>query len=93
MGVSTEIAQHIFRPSEGPLGVDYPIVAEQHSQPGSEGARLRQRQISITSNVNNPRGAALLLQAALGRLERYPARFGGISVALLCDDIREFLRL
>ena len=33
------------------------------------------------------------LQAALGRLERYPARFGGISVASLCDDIREFLRL
>jgi predicted metal-dependent hydrolase len=42
---------------------------------------------------NSPRGAPLLLQAALGRLERYPARFGGISAALLCDDIREFLRL
>jgi len=44
MGVSTEIAQHIFRSSEGSLGVDHPIVTEQHSQPGSEGARLSQRQ-------------------------------------------------
>ena len=40
---------------------------------------------------NNPWGAALLLQAALGRLEGYPARFGGISVALLCDDIASLL--
>jgi predicted metal-dependent hydrolase len=31
---------------------------------------------------NNPLGTALLLQAALRRLERYPARFGGISVTL-----------
>jgi len=41
---------------------------------------------------NNPRGTALLLQAALGRLERYPAHFGGISVTLLCNDIREWLQ-
>jgi hypothetical protein len=41
---------------------------------------------------NNPRGTALLLQAALGRLERYPAHFGGISVTLLCDDIHEWLQ-
>ena len=40
---------------------------------------------------NNPVGTALLLRAALRRLERYPARFGGISVSLLCDDIRERL--
>jgi hypothetical protein len=40
----------------------------------------------------NPRGTALLLQAALGRLERYPSSFGSISVALLCDDIREWLK-
>jgi uncharacterized protein len=40
---------------------------------------------------NNPLGTALLLQAALQRLERYPARFGGISVTLLCNDIRECL--
>jgi predicted metal-dependent hydrolase len=41
---------------------------------------------------NNPRGAALLLQAALQRLTRYPEPYGGISVASLCDDIRERLR-
>ena len=40
---------------------------------------------------NNPLGTALLLQAALRRLECYPIRFGGISVALLCNDIRERL--
>jgi predicted metal-dependent hydrolase len=40
---------------------------------------------------SNRLGTALLLQAALRRLERYPARFGGISVTLLCDDIRERL--
>jgi predicted metal-dependent hydrolase len=41
---------------------------------------------------NNPRGATVLLQAALGRLARYPKPYGGISVAALCDDIRERLR-
>src|SRR5580704_4946085 len=41
---------------------------------------------------NNPRGTAQLLQAALGRLERYPACFGGISITLLCNDIREWLQ-
>jgi predicted metal-dependent hydrolase len=41
---------------------------------------------------NNPLGTTLLLQAALRRLDRYPASFGGISVALLRDDIRERLR-
>jgi len=41
---------------------------------------------------NNPHGTTLLLQAALGRLERYPAHFGAISVDLLCDDIRAWLQ-
>ena len=41
---------------------------------------------------NNPLGTALLLKAALERLERYPAHFGGISVDVLCDDIREWLQ-
>jgi predicted metal-dependent hydrolase len=41
---------------------------------------------------NNALGTVLLLQAALRRLDRYPASFGGISVALLCHDIRERLR-
>ena len=42
---------------------------------------------------NNSLGTALLLKAALGRLERYPARFGGVFVDVLCDDIREWLRM
>jgi len=41
---------------------------------------------------DNQLGTLLLLQAALRRLELYPASFGGISVALLCSDIRERLR-
>ena len=41
---------------------------------------------------NNLQGTVLLLQAALGRLERYPACFGGVSVTLLCDDIRAWLQ-
>ena|ERR1035438_5552740 len=40
---------------------------------------------------NNPLGTVLLLQAALRRLERYPACYGGLSVTLLCNDIRERL--
>jgi uncharacterized protein len=38
---------------------------------------------------NNPMGTERLLQAALRRLELYPAYFGGISVTTLCSDIRE----
>ena len=41
---------------------------------------------------NNPLGTMLLLQAALRRLGRYPPYFGGISVTLLCHDIRDHLR-
>ena len=41
---------------------------------------------------NNLMGTALLLKAALARLERYPDHFGGISVDVLCDDIREWLQ-
>jgi uncharacterized protein len=42
---------------------------------------------------NNPLGTMLLLQAALRRLDGYPPGFGGISVTLLCHDIRERLRM
>jgi predicted metal-dependent hydrolase len=42
---------------------------------------------------DNLLGTMLLLQAALGRLDRYPASFGGISVTLLREDIRECLRM
>ena len=39
----TEIAQHVFWPTEGPLGVDDPVVAKQWPQPGGEGVRFRKR--------------------------------------------------
>ena len=39
----------------------------------------------------NRLGTSRLLRAALGRLEPYPVDFGGISVDLLCDDIRVWL--
>jgi uncharacterized protein len=41
---------------------------------------------------NNRLGSVLLLQAALRRLDRCPPNFGGISVTLVCDDVRECLR-
>ena len=40
MGVGAEIAQHMFRSSEGPLGVNDPVVAEKYSQPSSEVSRM-----------------------------------------------------
>jgi uncharacterized protein len=42
---------------------------------------------------NNPLGTLLLLQAALRRLDRYPEFFGGVAVRVLCDEIRERLRI
>jgi uncharacterized protein len=39
----------------------------------------------------NRLGTSRLLRAALRRLEHYPQDFGGISVNLLCDDIRIWL--
>jgi predicted metal-dependent hydrolase len=42
---------------------------------------------------DNRLGTARLLRAALGRLERFPAYFGGISVDLLRDDIRKWLQV
>jgi predicted metal-dependent hydrolase len=41
---------------------------------------------------DNRLGTALLLQAGLRRIEHYPPGFGGISVALLREDVRECLR-
>lgn len=40
----------------------------------------------------NRLGTSRLLRAALGRLQHYPEDFGGISVDLLCDDIRAWLK-
>lgn len=42
---------------------------------------------------SNAKGTALLLRAALSRLESCPTRFGGISVSLLRDDIRQCLQV
>ena len=42
---------------------------------------------------DNLLGTARLLRAALGRLERFPAYFGGISVELLRNDIRTWLQV
>jgi hypothetical protein len=42
---------------------------------------------------DNRLGTVLLLQAALRRLDPYPASFGGIAVSLLRSDIRERLRI
>jgi hypothetical protein len=47
MGVRAEIAQHVFRTTEWALGVNNPVVAEEHPQPGSEGARLSQGQQAV----------------------------------------------
>ena len=44
MGIGAEIAQHVFRATEGRLGVDDPVVAEQYTQPCGEGAWLGKRQ-------------------------------------------------
>jgi uncharacterized protein len=41
---------------------------------------------------HNRLGTVRLLRAALGRLERYPAHFGGISLELLREDIRGCLQ-
>ena len=46
MSVCAEIAQHMFRSAKRLLGVDDPVVAEQHPQPGREGAWLCKRQKS-----------------------------------------------
>jgi hypothetical protein len=45
VGVSAEIAQHMFWAAERPFGggVDNPLVTEQYPQPRSESARFRQR--------------------------------------------------
>src|ERR1700678_3981037 len=40
---------------------------------------------------NNPLGTIRLLQAALRRLEPYPEGFGGLSLELLREDIRDRL--
>ena len=59
MGVGAQIAQHMFRPSEGPLGVDDPVMAEQYPQPCCEGTRLGQGQeVAVELDHASMEGAA-----------------------------------
>ena len=52
MGVSTEIAQRVFRSAEGWLGIDDPVVAEQRSEPCGEQALFRKwREVAIELKV------------------------------------------
>jgi hypothetical protein len=43
MCVGAQIAEHKFRATKRPLGVDDPIVSVRHSYPGFEGRRLGKR--------------------------------------------------
>jgi hypothetical protein len=59
MGVGAEIAQHMFGAAQGPLGVDDPVMAEQHPQPGGEGVWLSKRQKSaVELKLTSMEGAA-----------------------------------
>jgi len=44
MRVRAEIAQDVLRTSEGALGIDHPVMAEQSSQPCCEPPWISQRQ-------------------------------------------------
>jgi hypothetical protein len=43
VSVVAEIAQDVFRFTEGRIGIDHPVLAEQHSEPGCEGLRIGKR--------------------------------------------------
>jgi hypothetical protein len=59
MGVCAETAQCMFRSSEGPLGVDDPVVVVQNPQPGSEGARLGEwQQAAVELERTSMKGVA-----------------------------------
>ena len=59
MGVGAEIAQHMFRSSEWLLGVDDPVVAKQHPQPGGVGAWLgKMRQVTVKLELTSMEGVA-----------------------------------
>jgi uncharacterized protein len=40
----------------------------------------------------NKQGTTSLLKAALGRLDPYPASFGGIAVTRFCEELREWVK-
>ena len=43
VSVVSEIAQHVFRSTEGRLGINHPVLAEQQSEPGCEALRVGKR--------------------------------------------------
>jgi hypothetical protein len=43
VSVVAEIAQHVFGTAEGRLGINHPVLSEQHSEPGCEGLRIGKR--------------------------------------------------
>jgi len=59
MGVGAEIAQHVFGATEGALGVNDPVVAKQHAQPGGEGAWMgKVRQAAVELKLATMKGVA-----------------------------------
>src|SRR5271157_6324449 len=59
MGVGAQIAQHMIRSSEGALGVDDPVMAEQYAQPCCEGPRLGHGQeVAVELDHASMEGAA-----------------------------------
>ena len=59
MRVGAEIAQHMLRSTIWAFGVDDPVVAEQHAQPGGEGAWLRKlRQAAVELKLATMKGVA-----------------------------------
>ena len=59
MGVGAEIAQHMFRSAEGRLGVDDPVVAEQHPQPCERRRAVAASGSRLPWNWSSPRWNAL----------------------------------
>jgi len=43
MGVAAEISQHLSRPAEGRLGIDYPLDPSQVAEASGEGGGSRER--------------------------------------------------
>ena len=52
MGVLAQIAQRLLGVSEGPFGVDVPVVSEQGSQPGGEDFGVSERfQVAVETKL------------------------------------------
>ena len=52
MGVAGQVLQHVFRPAEGCLGVDHPVLPKQRAQERGECLLVRQRlALAVESQV------------------------------------------